>query len=130
MDPRAHVPAIRVAMLPRDTNAYGTIFGGHILSLIDQAGAVGAHRHGARRVVTVAMDKVEFKQPVQVGDIVSCYTELLRLGRTSVSVRVRVVAHRPEDLERSVEVTQADVTYVNIDETGRPIALRSGAVKV
>ncbi len=117
------VPAIRVVMMPRDTNAHGTIFGGHILSLIDQAGAIGAHRIGARRVVTVAMDKVEFKQPVHVGDIVSCYSNVLKTGSTSITVCVRVTAHRPADLGRGVDVTAAEVVYVHIDEAGRPLAL-------
>jgi acyl-CoA thioesterase YciA len=110
-------------MMPRDTNAVGTIFGGVILSLIDQAGAIGAYRIGARRVVTVAMKEVEFKQPVKVGDLVSCYASVTKLGRTSITVRVRVVAHRLSDLSRGVEVTAADVVYVHIDDTGRPLPL-------
>jgi acyl-CoA thioesterase YciA len=119
------VPAIRVTMMPRDTNAHGTIFGGHILSLIDQAGAIGAHRLGARRVVTVAMREVEFKEPVRVGDLVSCYSRVLRVGRTSITVAVRVVAQPPADPAASVEVTQAEVVYVNVDELNRPLALRA-----
>jgi acyl-CoA thioesterase YciA len=116
-------PAIRVSMLPRDTNAHGTIFGGTILSLIDQAGAIGAHQIGIGRVVTVSMREVEFKHPVEVGDIVSCYAEVTKVGRTSVTVRVRVTAHRPTDVEHGVDVTEAEVVYVHIDETGRPIPI-------
>ena len=112
-------PAIRVLMLPRDTNHHGTIFGGVILSHIDQAGAVGAMTLGCRRLVTVAMDKVEFHQPVFVGDMVSFYTEILRTGRTSVTVRVCVEATRRTDGSR-VPVTRADVTFVHIDEQGKP----------
>ena len=86
--------AIRVIMMPKDTNALGTIFGGIILSYIDQAGAVEAHRHDAGRLVTVAMHEVEFHAPVFVGDLVSFYTETLRLGRTSVTVKVTVEVAR------------------------------------
>jgi acyl-CoA thioesterase YciA len=116
-------PAIRVSMLPRDTNAHGTIFGGTILSLIDQAGAIAAHNVGIGRVVTVAMHEVVFKQPVKVGDIVSCYAEVLKVGRTSVSVRVKVTAHRPTDVRHGVEVTTAEVIYVHVDDAGRPVAI-------
>ena len=110
-------------MMPADTNAHGTIFGGKILSLIDQAGAIGAHRIGAGRVVTVAMREVVFKHPVRVGDLVSCYAEVTEVGRTSVTVCVRVMAHRPTDVKRSVEVTRAEVVYVHIDDAGRPIPI-------
>ena len=112
--------AIRVLMMPRDTNHHGTIFGGVILSYIDQAGAVGAIRHGCAKVVTVAMDQVVFHQPVQVGDLVSFYAEILKVGRTSLKVLVTVEATRRSGGE-TVRVTQADVTYVNIDESGQPI---------
>lgn len=121
-EPDPH-PAIRVSMMPADTNAHGTIFGGKILSLIDQAGAIGAHRLGVGRVVTVAMREVVFTHPVRVGDIVSCYAEIIKVGRTSVTVCVRVVAHRPTDTTRSVEVTKAEVVYVAIDEAGRPVPI-------
>ena len=112
-------PAIRVLMMPRDTNVHSTIFGGVILSHIDQAGAVGARRHGCRRVVTVAMDKVEFHEPVRVGDAVSYYTECVRQGRTSITMQVCVEAERLDSGER-VTVTRATVTYVNVDGEGRP----------
>jgi acyl-CoA thioesterase YciA len=113
-------PAIRVLMMPRDTNHHGTIFGGVILSHIDQAGAVAAISRGGRRVVTVAMDRVVFSQPVNVGDLVSFYTEILKTGRTSVTVRVSVEATRRLD-GTTVAVTEAEVTYVHIDEQGKPI---------
>jgi acyl-CoA thioesterase YciA len=112
--------AIRVMMMPRDTNHHGTIFGGVILSYIDQAGAVGAIRHGCRQVVTVAMDQVVFHQPVQVGDLVSFYADILEVGRTSIKVLVTVEATRRSDGE-IVAVTQAEVTYVNIDTDGKSI---------
>ncbi|NVB42545.1 acyl-CoA thioesterase [Pseudenhygromyxa sp. WMMC2535] len=123
LDPQ---PAIRVTMMPADTNAHGTIFGGKILSLIDQAGAIAAHRIGVGRVVTVAMRECVFKHPVRVGDIVSCYADVLKVGKTSITVCVRVVAHRPTDVKRSVEVTKAEAIYVHIDEAGRPIPIAEG----
>lgn len=113
-------PAIRVLMMPRDTNAHGTIFGGVILSHIDQAGAVGAIRLGCRKLVTVTMDKVTFHHPVQVGDLVSYYADVTRVGRTSVTVRVEVLAEGREGHD-PVQVTSADVTYVNVNAEGRPI---------
>ena len=115
-------PAIRVLMMPRDTNHHGTIFGGVILSHIDQAGAVAALRLGCVNVVTVAMDRVVFKQPVFVGDLVSFYTEPLSRGRTSITVRVLVESERRGGAA-VVQVTEAEVTYVHIDAQGRPIPL-------
>lgn len=119
-------PAIRVSMMPKDTNGHGTIFGGIILSYIDQAGAIGAHQHMIGRLVTVSMREVEFHQPVFVGDLVSFYTELVRLGKTSITVRVTVMADRAEDGVR-VKVTEAEVVYVHIDRTGRPAQLKRRA---
>jgi acyl-CoA thioesterase YciA len=113
-------PAIRVIMMPKDTNALGTIFGGIILSYIDQAGAVEATRHVAGRLVTVAMREVEFHAPVFVGDLVSFFTETLRLGRTSISVKVVVEAERRHRGAGRVKVTEAEVVYVHVDENNRP----------
>jgi acyl-CoA thioesterase YciA len=108
-------------MMPRDTNPAGTIFGGVILSYIDQSGAEGAIRAGAQRVVTVAMNEVEFHAPVFVGDLVSFYVELVRIGRTSVTVRVEVEAARQWDRSEVVAVTAAEITYVNVNPEGRPV---------
>lgn len=118
-------PAIRILMMPRDTNALGTIFGGVILSYIDQAGAVAAHRFGPGRLVTVAMREVVFHEPVFVGDLVSFYAETLKRGTTSVTVRVIVEAERPGRVNRKVKVTEAEVVYVQVDERGRPIPLEA-----
>ena len=115
-------PAIRVVLMPKDTNAYGTIFGGIILSYIDQAGAVEAHRHVPGRVVTVAMQEVEFHAPVFVGDLVSLFTETVRVGRTSLTVRVTVEAERSLGGGR-VKVTEAEVIYVHVDDEGRPVPI-------
>jgi len=113
-------PAIRVILMPKDTNALGTIFGGIILSYIDQAGAVEAHRHAPGRLVTVAMREVVFHQPVFVGDLVSLYTETLRCGRTSVTVQVIVEVERARNPGERVKVTEAEVVYVSVDESGKP----------
>lgn len=122
MSERVHnCPAIRVMMMPRDTNAHGTIFGGVLLSYIDQAGAVEARKHTPHRFVTVAMNEVEFKQPVFVGDVLSFNTELVKRGRTSMTIRVRVEAERFEDPTCVVPVTEAVLVYVAVDAHGRPI---------
>jgi len=122
--------AIKVLMMPRDTNPFGTIFGGVILSYIDQAGAAGAN-HEIRRagwpdqpIVTVAMNSVEFHLPVFVGDIVSFWTRLVKAGRTSITMHVDVEADRRGEV---VHLTEAEVTYVAVDMTGeerRPVPIR------
>jgi acyl-CoA thioesterase YciA len=114
--------AIKVVMMPRDTNPQGTIFGGVLLSYIDQAAAIGAHyeiqRRGGRApmIVTVAMNEVEFHQPVFVGDILSFYSEFVRIGRTSITIKVTVEAERKG---QTLNVTQAQVVYVVIDPATR-----------
>jgi len=117
-------PSIRVVMMPKDTNAYGTIFGGVILSYIDQAGAVEAHRHGAEFIVTIAMREVVFHEPVYVGDLVSLHTRLVKMGRTSITVGVEVFSQPGEGLGNRVKVTEAEVTYVNLDKNRRPVPIR------
>ena len=122
--------AIKVVMMPRDTNPYGTIFGGVILSYIDQAGAVGA-RHEIRRtgwpdqpVVSVAMNGVEFHLPVFVGDVVSFWTRLVKVGRTSITMHVDVEADRRGE---TVQLTEAEVIYVAVDlsdDQRRPVPIR------
>ncbi|HVR06858.1 MAG TPA: acyl-CoA thioesterase [Thermoanaerobaculia bacterium] len=116
-------PAVRVIMMPKDTNALGTIFGGIILSYIDQAGAVEAHRHAPGRLVTVAMREVIFHAPVFVGDLVSFNTETLRRGRTSITVKVTVEAERGYRGTGRVKVTEAEVIYVHVGEDNRPLPL-------
>jgi len=121
------VLAIRVLAMPADTNAHGTIFGGYVLGLIDQAGAVAAYWVGASKVVTVSMKEVTFAAPVHVGDAVSCYVRVVRCGRTSITTRVRVVAESPTARARGIEpreVTTAEVVYVQVDERGSPLPLR------
>ena len=116
-------PTLRVTMLPRDTNARGTIFGGVILSHIDLAGGLAASRCAARNFVTRAMHAVEFIAPVYVGDVVSFYTSILHTGTTSITIAVDVEAERVKDPNQKVKVTEAEVIYVAVDEAGRPIAL-------
>lgn len=114
------IPAICVVMMPRDTNALGTIFGGVILSQIDLAAAIEAHKHHPGMVVTVAMDQVEFKQPVNVGDLVSFFTRTLHVGRTSILVNVSVWAQRRFGSKERLHVTEAQVTLVAVDEAFQP----------
>ena len=117
-------PAIRVVMMPRDTNAFGTIFGGVLLSYIDQAGAVEAHQHTNKKIVTVAMREVVFIEPVFVGDLVSFYTETAKIGRTSITIKVVVEADRIVATEKQrVQVTEAEVVYVAINTDRRPVPL-------
>ena len=118
----ARIPAIKVLLLPKDTNAHGTIFGGVILSHIDLASAIEARTVAAHRYVTKAMREVEFHEPVFLGDIVSFYTETSRVGRTSITVKVSVEAERwGAGRGERVKVTEAEVVLVAVDETGRPI---------
>lgn len=123
MDDSRVQPKGRVLMMPRDTNAAGTIFGGVILSYIDQAGAEEALFQGARRVLTVAMKEVVFHEPVFVGDLVSFYTSLISIGRTSITVRVEVTAARYWDRAEEIHVTDAEITYVNVDDNRHPLPI-------
>lgn len=116
--------AIRLTMMPRDTNAHGTVFGGVILSYIDVAGGVEAMRHTKHnRFVTVAMKEVIFHQPVFIGDLVSFYATTLRVGNTSITIHVDVEAERFLTPGTSVQVTEAELTFVGIDETGTKIKI-------
>ncbi len=116
--------ALRVVMMPRDANQYGTIFGGVILSYIDQAGFIEARRHGTHRWVTVSVDRVEFRAPVQIGDVVSFLTITERTGTSSVKVRIRVEAERDLTGEK-VHVTEASLTMVSVDASCKPIPFSS-----
>ena len=110
-------PAIRITLLPRDTNSAGTIFGGVILSYIDMAGAIEAHRHTRMsRFVTVAMREVIFHKPVFVGDLVSFYAETVNVGNTSITIRVIVETERVGSTTEVLRVTEAEVVYVAVGE--------------
>lgn len=123
-DPTGQEPAIRVVLMPKDTNAHGTIFGGVILSHIDVAAGIEARRHTLKKLVTKAMHEVVFVAPAFVGDLVSCYTELVRIGRTSITVRVIVEANRISNPGERVRITEAEVVYVAIDDNRRPVPVR------
>jgi acyl-CoA thioesterase YciA len=119
------IPAIKLLLLPKDTNAMGTIFGGVILSHIDLASAVEARKAAAHRYVTKAMREVVFLEPVFLGDIVSFYTTTLRVGRTSITVNVSVEAERwGAGHGEKVKVTEAEVVLVAVDASGRPTVIR------
>jgi acyl-CoA thioesterase YciA len=116
---RAHT-ALRVVMMPRDTNQYGTIFGGVILSYIDQASFIEARRHGVHRWVTASIDRVDFRAPVLTGDVVNFLTHTVRRGTSSVTVCVRVEAERYATGD-TVVVTEATLTMVAVNAAGNPI---------
>ena len=112
-------PVIRVTAMPADTNANGDIFGGWLMSLMDSGAGLMAARRSRGRAVTVAMDGMQFHLPVGVGDEVSVYGEMLRVGRTSMTIAIEAWRrHRTED--SVVKVTEATFTFVAIDEAGKP----------
>ncbi len=121
--PCDQMPAIRQVMMPRDTNAVGTIFGGVILSQIDLAAAIEASNVHPGRVVTVSMDKVDFKAPVRVGDLVSFFSEIAKTGRTSITVHVAVWAQRRFGGGAQEYVTEAEVTMVAVDDQFTPVPI-------
>lgn len=110
-------------MMPRDTNAANTIFGGVLLSYIDQAGFVEARRQADHAYVTISMREVKFHQPVFVGDVVSLNSETVKIGRTSITVRVVVTADRYREPGKTVKVTEAEVVFVAINENCRPVPI-------
>ncbi|HRD98391.1 MAG TPA: acyl-CoA thioesterase [Rubrivivax sp.] len=114
---------LRVMPLPADVNANGDIFGGWIMAQVDLAGAVLPSRIAKGRIATVAVNQFIFKQPVSLGDLLSFYAHVTRIGRTSVSVHVAVYAERNPAKLQIVKVTEADLTYVAIDSNGQPRAL-------
>jgi acyl-CoA thioesterase YciA len=113
-------PVLRVMPMPADVNQHGDIFGGWIMSQVDIAGGVLAARRARGRVATVAVNSFVFKQPVLVGDIVTFFAEITRVGKTSVTIEVEVYAQRNPDDMVTVKVTDASLTYVAVDATGRP----------
>lgn len=118
--PAGKNPALRVVPMPADANQNGDIFGGWIMSQVDIAGGTVAGRIARGRVATVAVNQFLFKQPVQIGDLVSLYADVVRVGNTSVTINVEVYAERRPAAPKVVKVTEATLTYVAIDATGRP----------
>ena len=118
--PKDNAPALRVVPMPADANQNGDIFGGWIMAQVDIAGGIVAGRLARGRVATVAVKEFVFKQPVQIGDVLSFYAEVVRIGNTSVTVNVEVYAERRPSDPTVVKVTEATLTYVAIDAGGRP----------
>ena len=116
-------PALRVVPMPADVNQNGDIFGGWVMSQVDVAGSIPASRRARGRVATVAVNSFVFKQPVLIGDVVSFYAEIKRIGRTSITVEVEVYAQRNPDDVICVKVTEASLTYVAVGPDRRPRAL-------
>ena len=112
--------ALRVIPMPADVNANGDIFGGWVMAQVDLAGSVLPARYVKGRMATVAVNEFIFKQPVRVGDILSFYASVVRIGRTSITVQVEVFAERYSAQGHYVKVTEASLTYVAIDEQGKP----------
>lgn len=112
-------PTMRVMPMPADLNQNGDVFGGWVMAQVDVAGAIPAMRRARGRVATVSVDSFIFKQPVSVGDIVSLYSEVVRIGKTSITVKVEVFAERNYADMVTVKVTEAQLTYVAIDLNGQ-----------
>jgi acyl-CoA thioesterase YciA len=118
--PEGKIPALRVVPMPADANHNGDIFGGWIMAQVDVAGGTVAGRVARGRVATVSVNSFVFKQPVQIGDILSLYADVVRIGKTSITVNVEVYAERGRTEAKIVKVTEATLTYVALDADGRP----------
>lgn len=118
--PEHRDPVLRVQPMPADSNMYGDIFGGYIMAQVDIAGGIAAHRRARGKVATIAVNAFTFKQPVFVGDLLSFYADVVRVGRTSITVDVEVYAQRNFDAIEVVKVTEATLTYVATDAERRP----------
>lgn len=118
-------PKLKIVAMPNDTNPSGNVFGGWILSQIDMAGGIAAKELSPERVVTISMDKVVFKEPVFVGDIISCYAKIVKVGNTSINVEVEVVVERVDEqgCAYCINVTSALVTYVSVTKDGKKKAI-------
>ena len=118
--PNDKQPAIRVAAYPKELNPGGCIFGGWIMSQVDVAGAITAYERAKGLTATVGVKSFEFHEPVFVGDVISCYADIIRTGRTSITVKVELYAERNPINKKIVKVTEAELTYVALDENRRP----------
>jgi len=118
--PTGKEPILRVAPMPRDANQSGDIFGGWIMAQVDIAGGIVAGRMARGRVATVSVNSFLFKTPVQIGDVLSLYADVERIGNTSITVKVEVFAERGREEAKVVKVTEAVLTYVAIDLKGKP----------
>jgi len=118
--PAGKEPTLRVVPMPADSNSTGDIFGGWVMSQVDIAGSIPAIRRARGRVATVAVNSFVFRERVMVGDLVSFYAEIVKVGRTSITVSVEVYVQRNPEKEETVKVTEAMLTYVAVDKQGRP----------
>ncbi|MCZ6718610.1 MAG: acyl-CoA thioesterase [Gammaproteobacteria bacterium] len=118
--PKDRQPTLRLVPMPADTNHEGSVFGGWIMSQVDIAGSIPAIKRARGRVATVAVESFEFHQPVFVGDLISCYADVMKVGRTSITVKVEVFAERRVEPQQCIKVTEAILTYVALDENRRP----------
>ena len=129
--PEGEQPVLRIVPMPADTNAHGTIFGGWVMSQVDIAGSVAAWNRAQGPIVTVAVNSFVFKEPVFVGDLVSFYARVLKVGRTSITVDVEVFAQRRRAANTEVvRVTEAQLTYVAVDERRQRRPVPDGIVEV
>jgi len=118
--PTDRQPEIKVVAMPKDANPGGSIFGGWIMSQIDSAGAIPALERAMGRVVTVGVKSIEFHEPVFVGDVISCYANIIKTGRSSITIKVEVYAERNPANKETIKVTEAELTYVALDENRHP----------
>jgi acyl-CoA thioesterase YciA len=130
--PQGEMPVLRIVPMPADTNAHGTIFGGWVMAQVDIAGSIPAWDRARGPVVTIAVNSFVFQEPVFVGDLVSFYARVLKVGRTSITVDVEVFSQRGRQEGRSevVKVTEAQLTYVAVDERRKPRPVPGGTVGV
>ena len=125
--PSDHQPAIRVLAMPTDTNASGDIFGGWLMSQVDIAGSIEAFRRARGRIVTVAVNEFRFLHPVYVGDLISLYSRVIKIGTTSIRIHVTAFAERNRGKDECHKVAEAEITYVAIDENRQPRPIKPQA---
>lgn len=128
--PQGEMPVLRIVPMPADTNAHGTIFGGWVMAQVDIAGSIPAWDRAQGPVVTIAVNSFVFREPVFVGDLVSFYARVLKVGRTSITVDVEVFSQRGRSRSEVVKVTEAQLTYVAVDERRQPRPVPGGTVEV
>jgi acyl-CoA thioesterase YciA len=128
--PQGEMPVLRIVPMPADTNAHGTIFGGWVMAQVDIAGSIPAWDRAQGPVVTIAVNSFVFREPVFVGDLVSFYARVLKVGRTSITVDVEVFSQRGRSRGEVVKVTEAQLTYVAVDERRQPRPVPGGTVEV
>jgi acyl-CoA thioesterase YciA len=128
--PEGEMPVLRIVPMPADTNAHGTIFGGWVMAQVDIAGSIPAWDRAQGPVVTIAVNSFVFREPVFVGDLVSFYARVLKVGKTSITVDVEVFSQRGRSRGEVVKVTEAQLTYVAVDERRQPRPVPGGTVEV